>query len=521
MPSNRNLADLGASIDSGIAGEFLTVGDSGGLFRNPTWTEIASKPTTLDSAVAIALIDSAYIQARQTDVGLDSALTTSLVDSAYIQARSSVTGLDSAGAINLIDSAYLAARVSGGLDSAGVTGIVDSAYVSARASVNSGFGTYTYFATDGQTDFSGSDVDGNVLAYTADGIIVWYNGVQMLDTDDYTATNGTSVSLTRGADSGSSLVIGKWALGSSSSASSGLAWGGDRGIIGAGSNSITEISYFDITTEGNTSDFGDVTAARSNLGGTSNSTRGVFMGGYTSGGPAARNIMDYITISTPGNATDFGDTTVAAYYGSVGVVSDGTYGLWHIGYSGGTSTAIDYITIATTGNASDFGDRTESAYGTGSLCDATYGVFAGGDSYSVTIDYVTIATPGNASDFGDLTVGRKEFAGASDSTRGLFLGGQSAGPSYPSVVDYITTATTGNATDFGDFTTAEYTSKGSASSNGTRAVYGAAMWSVSGTPTLTDNRQEYFTIQTTGNATDFGDVSTMRAEAAGLSGAAA
>ena len=49
-----------------------------------------------DSATTIALIDSAYVQARQTS-GLDSSATTALIDSSYVQARqtSSITSIDS------------------------------------------------------------------------------------------------------------------------------------------------------------------------------------------------------------------------------------------------------------------------------------------------------------------------------------------------------------------------------------------------------------------------------------------
>lgn len=517
MPSNRNLADLGASIDSGIAGEFLTVGDSGGLFRNPAWTEIASKPTTLDSAVAIALIDSAYIQARQTDVGLDSALTTSLVDSAYIQARSSVTGLDSAGAINLIDSAYLEARVSGGLDSAGVTGIVDSAYVSARASVNSGFGTYTYFATAGQTDFSGSDVDGNVLAYTADGIIVWYNGVQMLDTDDYTASNGTSVSLTRGADSGSSLVIGKWALASSSSSSaSSFAWGGDRGITAAGSGTSgtsNTIDYFDITSAGNATDFGDTSSAASTLAAISNASR-IVIGAMS---PSNTQGLEYITSSTTGNTTDFGDLIQATGY--CGAVSNGTRGVWGSRLNSG---AMEYITIANTGNATSFGSLDSSNYfaNNGPACgsDGSRGLFAGngsGSSITNEIQYITIDTTGNATDFGTLTTTWRDFYGfqkVSDATRTVFGGGFSTGGSN-NTIDYVTTGTAGNATDFGDMITGVQGCTGT--SNGTVGVW------MGGFTSTHVNTIQSVTIQTPANAVDFGDLTVARYQNAGSSGAAA
>ena len=45
--------------------------------------------------------------------------------------------------------------------------------------------------------------------------------------------------------------------------------------------------------------------------GTSNSVRGLFVGGYTS--PAEKNIIDYVTIASAGNAKDFGDITAGGY----------------------------------------------------------------------------------------------------------------------------------------------------------------------------------------------------------------
>lgn len=72
------------------------------------------------------------------------------------------------------------------------------------------------------------------------------------------------------------------------------------------------------------------------------------------------------------------------------------------------------------------------------------------------MDYITIATTGNAIDFGDLSVARFSNSSCSSSTRGVFGGGY--GPNvYPNgatqnVIDYVTISTTGNATDFGDLT---------------------------------------------------------------------
>ena len=62
------------------------------------------------------------------------------------------------------------------------------------------FNAYEYTATAGQTSFSGSDDNSASLAYTAgvNNVQVLVNGI-MLDSSDYTATNGTAVVLSSGA----------------------------------------------------------------------------------------------------------------------------------------------------------------------------------------------------------------------------------------------------------------------------------------------------------------------------------
>ena len=78
-------------------------------------------------------------------------------------------------------------------------------------------------------------------------------------------------------------------------------------------------------------------------------------------------------------------------------------------------------------------------------------------------------------------------------------------------IDFITIATTGNAQDFGDLTSTVRT--GSGASNATRALYMGGQRS----PASDSNVIEFVTIATIGNATDFGDLdsdSDMGASAA-------
>jgi len=83
----------------------------------------------------------------------------------------------------------------------------------------------------------------------------------------------------------------------------------------------------------------------------------------------------------------------------------------------------------------------------------------------------------------------------------ISLGATSAG-GYRNTLEYITIATTGNATDFGDLTVGRHGASGV--SNGSRIVYAGGNYGSA------QNVLDYITVATTGNAIDFGDLSVAR-----------
>ena len=89
-------------------------------------------------------------------------------------------------------------------------------------------------------------------------------------------------------------------------------------------------------------------------------------------------------------------------------------------------------------------------------------------------------------------------AGLASNSRGVYGGG--TGPStYDNSMEYITIASTGNASDFGDLTVGR---KNLAScDNDTRGCFAGG--ESAGTTNI--NTIDYITIASTGNATDFGD----------------
>lgn len=457
----------------------------------------------------------------------------SFVDSALVESLISANSVDSSQVLSLVDSDYVAARApAAGTDSAAVISLIDSAYIQDRQ-MGVGFALYEYNATNNQTTFEDSDIAGNVLSYSENNILVHYNGI-LLSTTEYTATDGSSLVLDDGADSGAIVMIASWKEGGQDSASPNSAayapppaafgWGGARAVFNYGSSSNDVSAGFDyitIASAGNASDFGSMNASstRSRCATVSSISRGVFAGGAHN-----TSTMEYISPATLGNGAAFGSlsgngTNTHDHAGA----SNGTKGLFAGGFKDGSSSSnvtntIDQITISTTGNSTDFGDLSVATNALAGASDATRGIWGGGmPSNTNVISYVTFATTGNAQDFGDLTAGRGGVSGTSDTTRSLFAGGINPWPSGGNIIDYVTTQTTGNASDFGDLTIGRDMGGNSAASDGTYAVF--IMGGTSSNP-YTSNTIDRVTIQTTGNATDFGDGALQGEKGGAVAGAA-
>ena len=100
------------------------------------------------------------------------------------------------------------------------------------------------------------------------------------------------------------------------------------------------------------------------------------------------------------------------------------------------------------------------------------------------------------------------ISGCADATRGVVAGGEETNNNRTNKIDYFTIQTTGNATDFGDLTTSKQ--EVAAFADATRGCFaGGSTGSVT-------NVIEYLTIQTLGNTTDFGDLTVARRAASGL-----
>ena len=100
-----------------------------------------------------------------------------------------------------IDSASVNIETLSSVDSAAILGIVDSAVGPLLSN------TFIYTADSGQSAFTGADNNSSILSYTAGNILVQINGVIQVSGVDYTATNGSTITLTEAADSGDAIVV--------------------------------------------------------------------------------------------------------------------------------------------------------------------------------------------------------------------------------------------------------------------------------------------------------------------------
>ena len=233
-------------------------------------------------------------------------------------------------------------------------------------------------------------------------------------------------------------------------------------------------------------------------------TRGLWAGGEA---PSKVNVIQFVNIDTTGDTVDFGDASYTLSGHTA--FSSRTRGLIYGGSLGPQPTnyanTIEFVTIAQKGNSVDFGDATTTLVQRGSLASRTRGVMMsglyGGGQYNI-MDYVTIAQTGNAVDFGDLSTASNGGHALSSPTRGILAGGYYGSPisAITNIMAFITIASTGNATDFGDLTrTTRYPST---SANAVRGVFAGG---------ANPDRQktiDFITIATLGDAVDFGNLST-------------
>ena len=289
-----------------------------------------------------------------------------------------------------------------------------------------------------------------------------------------------------------------------------------RAVVGGGNypispNFTSDIQTFNISTIGNATSFGDLSnGARFALGPGSDGIRGIFYAGQD--GPSTpRNYIDQIYMASEGNSVDFGDASSAGRcFGGCGSSTRGIFGGINAGstcdtiqYATKGSTVSSFITFGVSGGNKNamFSSPVKMISHSGEGTSAATG---GEVVQNQAIETATIASGGTTIFFGTLTRNTRQLRGTCNNTRGMFFGGYGSYSPYlvENHIDYVTISSNGNAVDFGDLT--QPRAQSSCTAHSTRAVAaggGGDPWTGGSV-----NFIDYVTIQSKGNAADFGDL---------------
>jgi hypothetical protein len=231
-----------------------------------------------------------------------------------------------------------------------------------------------------------------------------------------------------------------------------------------------QIQKISFTTDGNSTDIGDILSARRNQSGHSSTTHGFVVGGYLGQAPSSLNVIERFSFTTEGNSTDWADLTTALNTNSV-PASSCTHGYSFGGQDGVSfnTKVIDQFPFASQTNATDWAECSVAQYNGAGCSSDLNGYALGSIQHSApgipsgtvlnNIDKYPFASQTNSTDIGDLVLVRFGGAGVSSETDGYMVGGVTVGTnpgnSAPlwdrTNIDKFSFATgTQNAVDHGD-----------------------------------------------------------------------
>lgn len=300
-------------------------------------------------------------------------------------------------------------------------------------------------------------------------------------------------------------------LDSAAPASSYVFQGSISGYTSGGTPSLSDVSKtiqkFSFTSDGNSTDVGDLTRRIANPGqGASSSTDGYTLSG---GNPSAVATVDKFPFATDANAATTNNNIAIT---SASYTSSETAGYQVAGvnpYPGSFGTQISKYVFANDTSTADAGD-TATIYFNSFACNSGSVMYAygGANSSYTTIDAIEkypFSAEGTMTDVGNLTTARRfggrAGQGQNSSTHGYAAGGTVwPGPgSLLNVIDKFPFAADANATDVGDMTITGFERLGTSSTASGYASGGD-------TGPADTNVIEKFSFSTDGNATDVGDL---------------
>ena len=137
---------------------------------------------------------------------------------------------------------------------------------------------------------------------------------------------------------------------------------------------LTECQFVTTHTLGNAFEFANLQAVRNDANGCGNNVRGVFLGG--GGSPAQTDAITFVELATLGEPTDFG--TLIAISQSHASTSNHIRAVKTNGYRGSPVSAsnniFEFVNIASGGRATEFGDSTYSGPAAAAHCNAQGGL---------------------------------------------------------------------------------------------------------------------------------------------------
>jgi hypothetical protein len=245
----------------------------------------------------------------------------------------------------------------------------------------------------------------------------------------------------------------RWSTAGQSSADYGYVSGG--GTYPLGTADFTDsIDKFSFSTDGNATNVGSLaTTATAYLGGGNSSANyGYVSGGLVFDTSVASNVIQKFSFSSDGNSTDVGDLTEARRSSSGQSSSD--YGYNSGGLVPGYVNTVDKFSFATDGNATDVGDLLSANGYNAGQSSTDYGYASGGVAPPRinVIQKFPFAADANATDVGDLLQVNMGAAGQSSTDYGYVSGGLE--PQYTNVIQKFPFSSDGNSTDVGDLTEA-------------------------------------------------------------------
>jgi hypothetical protein len=307
----------------------------------------------------------------------------------------------------------------------------------------------------------GSPLEGTVSGYTSGGNSppgVFPNNNTIDKFPFATNANATDVS---------DLTTAELYSAGQSSTVSGYISGGGSGAYGTTLSNVIE--KFPFATNANSTDVGDLTAARRLIGGGNSSS----VSGYTTGGLAPPtgatsqyvNTIDKFPFATNANATGVGalsdrwGLTAGQSSRNNGYASGST--VWPGGLTN-SLRIINKFPFSNDANAVNIGNLTRYTDSSAGQSSTVSGYTSGGQygtpPATNIIDKFPFASDASASDVGDLTAIRSAPAGQSSTVSGYTSGG--LGPSVLNTIDKFPFASDANATDVGDLTAIRSASSG-------------------------------------------------------------